>query len=153
MDAALWALIGITGGTAVVSSMIMNPGAPGAPGAGTQVLRARRTHVAFNQSVDDAQLSDMVYGETEDDADVVDSARVQAVVMTGLLAAIFGNLILEAAGGIGGVTILAAARNGVQVFTGMPPAGATFLWLLGVRHGALLGSKLLGAYSGGNAKT
>jgi hypothetical protein len=148
MDVALWALIGISGGTAVVSSLIMQPGTPTAPGAGTRVMPARRTRVASNPDPKDAQLADLVYGETEQDDGVVDSTRVQAVAITGVLAAIYVNLVLEAGERIGGLAIGEAVNAGTQVFTSMPPAGTTFLWLLGISHGTLVGGKLLGAYRG-----
>jgi hypothetical protein len=148
MDAALWALIGISGGTAVVSSLIMKPGTPTAPGAGTRIMPARRTRVASNRDPKEAQLADIVYGETEEDDGVVDSTRVQAVVITGVLAAIFVNLLLEAGQRIGGLAITEAVNTGTQVFASMPPAGSTFLWLLGISHGTLVGGKLLGAYRG-----
>ncbi|MER8595740.1 hypothetical protein NKH33_30045 [Mesorhizobium sp. M1182] len=148
MDLALWALIGISGGTAIVSSFIMQPGTSGTKaGAGT-VMPPRKTRVLSNPDPKDAQLSDLVYGETEEDDGVVDSTRVQAVVVTGVLAAIYINLALEAAERIGGLTSAQAVNSGTQVFASMPPAGATFLWLLGLSHGTLLGGKLIGAYKG-----
>jgi len=148
MNLALWALIGISGGTAIVSSLIVQPNTPGTPGAAGTGMPARKTRIVANPDPKDAQLADLVYGETVEDDGVVDSTRVQAVVMTGVLAAIYINLALEAAERIGGLTSSQAFNSGTQVFTSMPPAGATFLWLLGLSHGTLLGGKLLGAYRG-----
>jgi hypothetical protein len=71
---------------------------------------------------------------------------VQAVAITGVLAAIYVNLVLEAGERIGGLTVADAVNTGSQVFASMPPPGSTFLWLLGISHGTLLGGKLLGAY-------
>jgi hypothetical protein len=89
-----------------------------------------------------------VYGETEEDDGVVDSTRVQAIAVTGVLAALYANLILESGDRIGGLTIASAVHDVTQVFANMPPVGSTFLSLLAVSHGTLLGGKLLGAYSG-----
>lgn len=147
MDAALWALIGIAGGTTIISSLIVQPGTPTTPSGETRpMLPARRTRVLSNKDPKDANLSDLVYGETAEDEGVVDSTRVQAVAVTGVLAAIYVNLVLEAGEAIGGLTAAEAVRAGAQVFAEMPPVGVTFLTLLGVSHGALLGGKLLGAY-------
>lgn len=147
MDVALWALIGIAGGTTIVSSFIMQTGKPGAPGEGASpMMPARRTRVLTNKDPKDARLSDLVYGETAEDDGVVDSTRVQAVAVTGVLAAIYVNLVLGAGEAIGGLTAVEAVRAGAQIFADMPPVGATFLTLLTVSHGALLGGKLIGAY-------
>jgi hypothetical protein len=61
---------------------------------------------------------------------------------------LYVNLILEAGNRIVGLTIAAAVHDLTQVFPNMPPAGSTFLSLLAVSHGTLLGGKLLGAYRG-----
>ncbi|WSG73669.1 hypothetical protein U8P80_20000 [Rhizobium beringeri] len=148
MDLALWALIGISGGTAIVSSFIVQPSTQGTSGAAGTVMPARKTRIISNPDPKDAQLADLVYGETVEDDGVVDPTRVQAVVVTGVLAAIYINLALQAADRIGGLTSGQAFNSATQVFTSMPPAGATFLWLLGLSHGTLLGGKLLGAYRG-----
>ncbi len=148
MNAALWALIGISGGTTIVSSLLMQPGTPTAPGAGTLVMPARQTRVNTNPAPKDAQLSDLVLGETEEDDGVVDSTRVQAIAITGVLATIYVNLILEAGDRIGGLAVSGAVHDVTQVFANMPPTGSTFLSLLAVSHGTLLGGKLLGAYKG-----
>lgn len=147
MDAALWALIGIAGGTTILSSFIMQPGAPAVPdGKARPMMPARRTSVLANKDPKDARLSDLVFGETVEDEGVVDSTRVQAVAVTGVLAAIYFNLVLGAGEAIGGLTAVEAVRSGAQIFSDMPPVGATFLTLLAVSHGALLGGKLFGAY-------
>lgn len=147
MDTALWLLIGITGGTTVVSSFLVAPAA--APTAASQSatgLPARRVRSVVNKSPDDAALADLVYGETEEDADTVDASRVQTVAITGVLAAIYVNLVLEAADGIGGLSAFGAVSAGQQVLPSMPPAGTTFLWLLGLSHATLMGGKLFSAY-------
>ncbi|MEH2612963.1 hypothetical protein [Bradyrhizobium sp. AZCC 1693] len=149
MDLALWGLIGISGGTTIVSSFITQPGTPSAPTTAGTMIPPRRTRILSNPDPKDAELADLVYGETAEDEGVVDSTRVQAVVVTGVLAAIYINLALEAAERIGGLTSAEAVNAGTQIFASMPPAGATFLWLLGISHGALLGGKLIGAYKGG----
>jgi hypothetical protein len=64
-------------------------------------------------------------------------------VVTGVLAAIYVNLILEASERIGGLTSTDAVNNGAQIFASMPPVGGTFLWLLGISHGTLRGGKFL----------
>ncbi len=138
MDAALWALIGITAGTTILSSQILKAGG-NAPGAIT-----RRTRILKNISPDDAQLSDMVYGETEEADGVIDFSRVQTVAITGLLAAIYTGLILQAGQNLGGLTATSAQEFGRQVFATMPPAGGTFLLLLGASHVTLLAGKLQG---------
>jgi hypothetical protein len=148
MDTALWALIGISGGTAIVSSFLMQPGGPPATIETSRRMPARRTRVLTNPDPKDAQLADLVYGETEEEEGVVDSTRVQAVAITGVLAAIYVNLVLEAGERIGGLTVAEAVNAGSQVFASMPPPGSTFLWLLGISHGTLLGGKMLGAYRG-----
>jgi hypothetical protein len=149
MDLALWGLIGISGGTTILSSFITQPGTPGTPAPAGTVIPPRRTRILSNPDPKDAELADLVYGETAEDEGAVDSTRVQAVVVTGVLAAIYVNLALEASERIGGLTSADAVNSGAQVFANMPPAGATFLWLLGISHGALLGGKLIGAYKGG----
>ncbi|OEO32856.1 hypothetical protein VW23_009520 [Devosia insulae DS-56] len=146
MDAALWALIGITAGTTVLSSLLMEPGKGGASPGGGPMVPERRTIVLTKSEPSQAKLSDMVFGETEDSEGVVDSSRVQAIAITGFLAAIYVGLIFEAVRGIGGLTASGAVGSGTQVFAQMPPAGTTFLLLLAASHGALLGGKLLGAY-------
>ena len=148
MDTALWGLIGISGGTAIVSSFLMQPDKPSAPIETSRRMPARRTRVLTNPNPKDAQLADLVYGETEEEDGIVDSTRVQAVAITGVLAAIYVNLVLEAGERIGGLTVAEAVNTGSQVFASMPPPGSTFLWLLGISHGTLLGGKLLGAYRG-----
>ena len=144
MDAALWALIGITGGTTFISSLLVQASATA--GQGGTVVPARRTRVVSNPDPTDAALADLVYGETEEDAGVVDATRVQTIAVTGVLAALYVNLVLEAAGRIGGLTAMEAVNTGTQVFASMPPAGTTFLWLLGLSHGTLIAGKLFGAY-------
>jgi hypothetical protein len=146
METALWALIGISGGTAIVSSFLTQLGGPPASIETSRRMPARRTRVLRNPDPEDAQLADLVYGETEEEEGVVDSTRVQAVAITGVLAAIYVNLVLEAGERIGGLTVADAVNTGSQVFASMPPPGSTFLWLLGISHGTLLGGKLLGAY-------
>lgn len=150
MDAALWALIGISGGTAIVSSFITQPTSTSISGAPRTIVPARKTRILTNPDPEDAQLADLVYGETVEDDGVVDSTRVQAIVVTGILAAIYVNLTLEASERIGGLTSAEALNSATQIFTSMPPAGATFLWLLGISHGTLLGGKLISAYKGGS---
>jgi hypothetical protein len=143
MDTALWLLIGITGGTTVLSSFLVAPAAASQSATG---LPERRVRSVVNKSPDDAALADLVYGETEDSADTVDASRVQTVAITGVLAAIYVNLVLEAADGIGGLSAFGAVNAGQQVLPSMPPAGTTFLWLLGISHAALMGGKLFSAY-------
>jgi hypothetical protein len=46
-----------------------------------------------------------------------------------------------------------AVNTGTQVFASMPPAGTTFLWLLGLSHGTLIAGKLFGAYKAPAAPT
>lgn len=142
MDAALWALIGITGGTTIASSFLVQGGAPA---AGTDTPKRKVLTVA-NPKPEDAALADLVYGETEEDAGVVDATRVQTLAITGVLAAIYVNLVLEAADGIGGLSAVDAVTSGQQVLASMPPLGTTFLWLLGLSHGTLLGGKIFSAY-------
>lgn len=149
MDTALWGLIGISGATTIISSLVMQPGGLAATGSSGTVVPARRTVVLANADPKEAALADLVYGETEEDHGVVDSTRVQAVVVTGVLAALYLNLVLEGAERIGGLSATEAVNAGKQVFASMPPTGTTFLWLLGISHGTLLGGKLLGAYGGG----
>ena len=144
MDAALWALIGITGATTFISSLLVQTNAT--PGQGGAVVPTRQTRVVSNPNPKDAALADLVYGETEEDAGVVDATRVQTIALTGVLAALYVNLVLEAAGRIGGLTAVEAVNTGTQVFASMPPVGATFLWLLGLSHGTLIAGKLFGAY-------
>ena len=109
-------------------------------------MPARRVRTLTIPDPKDAALADLVYGETEEDAGVVDASRVQTVAITGVLAAIYVNLVLEAADGIGGLSAVGAVNAGQQVLSGMPPAGSTFLWLLGLSHAALMGGKLFSAY-------
>jgi hypothetical protein len=146
MDTALWALIGISGGTAIASSLIVKPGAPATPGSPTPMVPARRTRVLTNKHPKEAQLSDLIYGETAEDEGVVDSTRLQAIAVTGVLAAIYISLLLEAGERIGGVTAAESVSGGTQVFADMPAVGATFLTLLAVSHGTLIGGKLVAAY-------
>jgi hypothetical protein len=147
MEMTLWALIGISGGTTIVSSFITQPGStPASPGGATPVLPPRRTRILTNDDPKDAKLADLVYGETAEDDGVVDSTRVQTIVITSVLAAIYVSLVLETAERIGGLTAGEAFNAGRQVFASMPPVGATFLWLLGLSHATLLGGKLVGAY-------
>jgi hypothetical protein len=146
MDTALWLLIGITGGTTVVSSFLTAPSAPPTTDRAATAMPARRVRTLTNPDPKDAALADMVYGETEEDAGVVDASRVQTLAITGVLAAIYVNLVLEAADGIGGLSAVGAVNAGQQVLSGMPPAGSTFLWLLGLSHAALMGGKLFSAY-------
>ncbi|MBC7477824.1 MAG: hypothetical protein H7317_06980 [Pseudorhodobacter sp.] len=138
MDAALWALIGITAGTTILSSLMVKND-DNATGEVT-----RRTRLLKNDSPDDAQLSDLVYGETVQADGVIDYSRVQTVAITGLLAAIYTGLILQAGQNLGGLTATSAVEFGHQVFATMPPAGGTFLLLLGASHATLLASKLQG---------
>lgn len=145
MDAALWALIGISAGTTVVSSVLTGGSAvPGSASAGAVV--PRRTRILTNPDPKDAAIADLVYGETEEDDGVVDSTRVQTVALTGVLAAIYANLVLETAERIGGLSAVNAVNAGSQVFPSMPPVGSTFLWLLGLSHATLIGGKLFSAY-------
>lgn len=104
-----------------------------------------------NPDPKDAALADLVYGETEEDDGVVDATRVQTVALTGVLAAIYANLVLEAAERIGGLSATSAVNAGAQVFANMPPVGATFLWLLGLSHGTLIAGKLFSTYTGSGA--
>src|SRR5262249_29726561 len=133
-------------GTAIVSSLIVKPGAPAAPGSPTPMVPARRTRVLTNKDPKEAQLSDLIYGETAEDEGVVDSTRLQAIAVTGVLAAIYVSLLLEAGERIGGVTAAESVSGGTQVFADMPAVGATFLALLAVSHGTLIGGKLVAAY-------
>jgi hypothetical protein len=144
MDYALWALIGITGGTTIASSFLTQTGTP-ATQTGT-VLAPRKVRTISNPDPKDAALADLVYGETEEDAGVVDVTRVQTVAITGVLAAIYVNLVLQAADGIGGLSAVGAVTSGQQILASMPPLGTTFLWLLGLSHGTLMAGKLFGAY-------
>ncbi|MCX5578926.1 hypothetical protein [Kaistia terrae] len=147
MDAALWALIGITAGTTAVSALLMNPARPdGSNSQGTAILPQRRTRVLTHGSVKEASLSDIVLGETEESDGVVDPNRVQTIAITGLLASIYVALIFEVGKGIGGITVVHAVTTGTQVFASMPPAGQTFLLLLLASHATLLTGKLIGAY-------
>ncbi len=146
MDPALWLLIGITGGTTIVSSFLTAPAAPATARRTGTVLPPRRVHAIINPDPKDAALSDLVYGETEENSGVVDSSRMQTIAITGVLAAIYFNLVLEAADGIGGLSVLGAVDSGQQILSGMPPAGSTFLWLLGLSHATLMGGKLFSAY-------
>ena len=73
---------------------------------------------------------------------------MQAIAVTGVLGAIYVSLVLEAGERIGGMTAAEAVNAGTQVFADMPPVGATFLTLLAISHGTLVGGKLLGAYGG-----
>jgi hypothetical protein len=152
MDTALWLLIGITGGTTVVSSFLTAPGTPAAADKSETLLPARRVGSVVNKTPDDAALADLVYGETEENADTVDASRVQTVAITGVLAAIYLNLVLEAADGIGGLSAFGAVNAGQQVLSSMPPAGTTFLWLLGISHATLMGGKLFSAYKAPTAQ-
>ncbi|WP_186293996.1 hypothetical protein [Bradyrhizobium guangdongense] len=147
METTLWALLGISGGTTILSSFITQPGpTSAAPGGATPVLPPRRTRILTKDDPKDAALADLVYGETEEDDGVVDSTRVQTIVITGVLAAIYVSLALEAAERIGGLSATGALAEARQVFSSMPPVSATFLWLLGLSHATLLGGKLVGAY-------
>jgi hypothetical protein len=144
MDTALWGLIGITGGATVASSLLTQTSAN--PGQGGTIVPTRRVRVVANRAPKDAALADLVYGETEEDYGVVDATRVQTIAITGVLVALYANLVFEAGERIGGLSVADAVNGGTQVLASMPPAAGTFLWLLGLSHGTLLAGKLFGAY-------
>ena len=144
MDTALWTLIGISGGTTILSSLLTGTPTP-TDQTGT-VMTSRRTRILSNPLPKDAALADLVYGETEEDDGVVDATRVQTIAITGVLVAIYTNLVLEASERIGGFSVVDAVNGGAQVFASMPPVGSTFLWLLGLSHGTLIAGKLFSAY-------
>lgn len=114
-------------------------------------VAANQTRAEFGRfsvvkkSTNHAALSDLVSGETKENADTVDAWRVQTVVIKGLLAAIYVNLVLETVDSIGGLSAFGAVNAGQQVLPSMPPAGTTFLWLLGISHATLMGGKLFSA--------
>jgi hypothetical protein len=137
MDWPLWALLGISIGSPALSALILRPGLGDASKINA-MEQPKRNVVLTKQDPDDAELSDLVYGETADNENVVDATRVQHVGITAVLAAAYTHELFQSGLAIDGLRAVRAVELPAPVFASLPPISETFLALLVITHGALL---------------
>jgi hypothetical protein len=141
MQAELYALLGIVSASPVASSLITNakeqgpPPTSAGPAAHVRLPLARGDHptqigaMDANRTVADASWADLYLGEEVANRYVVDISRLQKLVITILLLVSYSSLLWRAF----------APRT--TAFEEMPPAGDTFVWLLGISHASYLAFK------------
>jgi len=127
-----------------VSGVIVNGkmNAPNAPAPPDDPAIGTPTNVGLvdaNVDSSEASWADLYLGEEVSNRDVVDISRLQKLIVTVLLIMTYVQLLwshllldLHDQGG----KLLSNAH-----FTQMPPVGDTFIWLLGISHGAYLAYK------------
>jgi hypothetical protein len=145
----LFALIGLSTGSAMLSSVVVDnkkvdqsptpnavppaptPGVVPPAGAAAPTADANRAGKAdVNASPADASFADLYLGEEVTNRQSVDASRLQKLVVTILLVAVYCQMLWSA--------FIDAASG--HVFS-MPIVGTNFLGLLGVSHAAYLLSK------------
>jgi hypothetical protein len=144
MQSQLYALLGIVSGSAVVSSVIANGkmNAPNAPSPPDNPAIGTPTNVGLidaNVDPSEASWADLYLGDEVANRDVVDISRLQKLIVTVLLVMayvqlLWFHLVSDLTDKSG--TLLADAH-----FANMPQVGDTFIWLLGISHGAYLAYK------------
>lgn len=139
MDWPLWGVLGISLGTTSLSSLIVNQNLPATSSA---VSDDTKPYVLTNDSPQEADLSDIVYGETSDSKNVIDASRVQHVGITAVLIASYTAVLLQSAGSVDGLTVMTALVSHAPVFPEMPRISESFFALLVVTHGTLLAGKV-----------
>lgn len=141
MQQDLLGLLGIVSGSSVIGGVISNTkkqtAAPAAPGRPVPMVKAGDAPVVVGQldanaSSADASWADLYLGEDVATRYVVDISRLQKLLVTIILIAIYAAWLWQAFGN--------APAEG---FTEMPKLDdkGTFLWLLGISHGSYLASK------------
>lgn len=135
MNWQLWALLGISLATPGVAALLAQP-APAAKADGA--VSDRKAPDVYKNSPADADLSDLVYGETAENQNVVDPARVQYIGFTAVLVATYVYSLLEFCTGIDGLRAIRAVEHHQPIFGSMPAMGDSFVGLLVLTHGTLL---------------
>jgi len=143
METELLALLGIVSASLVLSNLILEPKKqvpPGKPAAGQVAPQApplaANDHpiqigsLDANSTVDDASWADLYLGEEAANRYIVDVSRLQKLVITVLLVVTYVGWLWRDFG-------MAPAKG----FEQMPKIGDTFVWLLGISHGAYLAFK------------
>ena len=126
----LFGLIGISSGSAIVSSLIVETKKkePNPKGAGDKTLLGR---IDVNEKVDEAAFADLYLGEEDATRTSVDVSRLQKLITTFLLVIVYLNMLWSAFTG---------ASHTYDAFD-MPVVGTNFLVLLGASHAAYLAYK------------
>jgi hypothetical protein len=134
----LWALLGITNGSAVAGSMVLNP-----KRRLTQVVAQGKTDDSVTPDPDDAKQSvlhvrdtpakaswtDLFFGEEESNKDTVDVSRLQQFTFTIILLFVFAGKVLDKLTGMTGGQL------------DMPDLDPSALGLLGITNISYLASK------------
>ncbi|MDD1015881.1 hypothetical protein [Pseudomonas rubra] len=105
---------------------------------GAPFLGAQSLGLDMNASPQQASITDLFMGEEKPDADTVDIARLQNVVITVVLVLGYFTLLLKMTSSISAVTLLGANQ---AVFGTLPNPDATFTSLLLVSHATYLVAK------------
>ncbi len=126
----LFGLIGISSGSAIVSSLIVETKKkePNPKGADDKTLLGR---IDVNEKVDEAAFADLYLGEEDATRTSVDVSRLQKLITTFLLVIVYLNMLWSAFTG---------ASHTYDAFD-MPVVGTNFLVLLGASHAAYLAYK------------
>ncbi len=147
--APIAAALGIAGGSTMLSALILptkdkgpilnirgavsDLSKRGAPFFGNQ-----STGLDKHPSPAQASISDVFMGEENANADSVDVARLQNVVMTISLAIGYVAFLVSMMSDVRTATLLGGHD---AIFSGLPDPGANFAWLLAVSHAAYLVAK------------
>jgi len=131
MEANLFALIGITSGSAVISNLVVDakkrePKPASATDDSTLVGR-----IDVNQSSKEAAWEDLYLGEEHANRAAIDVSRLQKLVMTILLVVVYFEMLRSA---------FAQSSLTYESFS-MPAVGTNFVTLLGASHAAYLAYK------------
>jgi hypothetical protein len=145
MQSQLYALLGIVSGSAVVGGVIVNGkmNAPNAPPPPDNAAIGTPTNVGLvDSNVDacEASWADLYLGDEVANRDVVDISRLQKLIVTVLLIMTYVQLLWFHL-----VVDLHPAKTAGLLpdahFANMPQVGDSFIWLLGISHGAYLAYK------------
>jgi hypothetical protein len=139
LDYYLWAVLGISIGTTGISAMLINRARASVIEG---MVKNADTRIEERNDSSEVGWTDLILGETVTKARMVDIARVQHVVITGILILTYFHLLWASARAIDGVSIARVMSTGTSVFTAMPTIDQTFVTLLLISHAALLASKI-----------
>ena len=140
IPAQLLALLGIVSGSSVVGGVISNskketeaPKAPGATGlkstAANDKSATNAGQMDANKSPKDASWADLYLGEEVGNRYVVDISRLQKLLITIILVAIYAGWLWDVLGKTGTYSLPELDKD------------KTFLWLLGISHASYLALK------------
>lgn len=148
IPASVAAALGIATTSSMISALILPTkanralalaaGDPAPGQRGLPFLGARSDGLATNSSPAAASIADIFMGEEKANADFVDVARLQNVVITVILVLSYFAVLLQMSGTIPGHLLLGRQT---MVFANLPDLGTTFTSLLFVSHATYLVAK------------